>query len=134
MSFARRALRDLEAEASEPLPEPWAMAADVVRAELEDRERRRGLPPGPLAGLSPNAAAVLALLHGLEHGRTYVERLHARVEGAPVVVDLWTGLDELVGVGLLEVSWAVDEDGEMVEPIVELRYDVDLPDVPGEEG
>jgi hypothetical protein len=74
--------------------------------------------------------AVIALLHGLEHGRTYVQRLRERVIAEPVMVDLWAGLDELVALGLLRVEMAVDEEGWPVEPIVELQYGAKLPDPP----
>jgi hypothetical protein len=131
--FAVRAMRSLLAEPEAPAPgTAWRMAADEVRTELDRRERLGGVPE-PLAGLSTDAVAVIVFLHGLEHGRTYVERLRERIAAEPVAIDLWAALDELVSHGLLKVEMAVDEEGWPVEPIVELRYDAKVPDPPGEE-
>jgi hypothetical protein len=126
----RDAMRSIDREASEPLPDPWAMAAGVVRDELARRERVREeearRPPVVLRGLSEDAAATLAFLHHLE-GRAFLECLHARV---PLRVDLIAGVDELIVFGLVVLRWAVDEDGDETEPILELRYDVELPEPP----
>jgi hypothetical protein len=126
----RDAMRSIDREASEPLPDPWAMAADVVRDELARREREREeearRPPVLLRGLSEDAAATLAFLHHLE-GRAFLECLHVRV---PRRVDLIAGVDQLIGLGLVVITWAVDEEGEQAEPILELRYDVELPEPP----
>jgi hypothetical protein len=126
--------RELAAEAAEPLPDAWAMAAEAIEAELarRTRERDRGLPPQPLRGLSDTAITVLAFLHALEHGRTYVERLRKRIASAPVAVDVVSGLDELHEHGLITISWATDEDGRAAEPIVTLIYQAALPDPPAE--
>jgi hypothetical protein len=128
--MAAQAQREIEREACEPLPDPWAMAADLMRGELDLRKREREeearRPPVPLRGLSDDAAATLAFLHHLD-GRAFLESLHVKV---PLRVNLIAGLDELIACGLVVLSWAVDEDGDEAEPILELRYDVELPELP----
>jgi hypothetical protein len=124
----RDAMRSIEREAAEPLPDPWAMAADMVREELDRRERvRRERGPGPLGGLSRDAATVALVLDEREGGRTFVARLRTLVGGQ---VDLLAGLEELLDLGLLVTEWAFDEDGVEAEVIVRLRYDVELPEPP----
>jgi hypothetical protein len=118
-----RARRQLE-RLGEPVPDVWAAAADVCRAELEQREARRAEVRLAIESLSGDAWAVVGFLHGLEHGRTFLERLRERVLPS---VDFDAALDELCDAGLLYLGWAVDQEGEMAELIVTLRYDVELP-------
>ena len=123
-------MRELEQEAAE-IPDPWAMVADAMRDELERREEQRREAerhgPGPLGGLSIDAALVVIYLHHLEHGRTFVARLRRRV---PAKIDVMAALEELFELDLLKVEMAVDEAGRPSEPIVELRLDVELPEPP----
>jgi hypothetical protein len=50
MRGVRRFRRELEREASEPLPDPWRLAAEAIRGEIARREgeRRRGLRAVPV--------------------------------------------------------------------------------------
>jgi hypothetical protein len=114
-----RLLAALEAEAA-AVPDPWSLAAAAAREVLDERAGR----PREFLGLSVDACAVLGFLHGAEQGRTFLVRLIGVV---PDEVNFIAGFAELVEVGLLEISHAVDEDGEQAETIVTLRYDVDLP-------
>jgi hypothetical protein len=121
-------MRGIEREASEPLPCPWRMAADEIRGVLAEREdARRG--PRALRELSVHGGAVLLALDALG-GLGFVGEVGEAVDGlwprARAVVNVWSGLEELLEAGLLSVWWAFGEDGERAEVIVGLRYDVEL--------
>jgi hypothetical protein len=120
-------MREFDRLDAEPIPNPWEVMADTIRGELERRAVERRLPPVPLRGLSEGAIRLIAYLHCREHGRTFLARLRSQV---PVDVDVLLALDELLGLGLVKVEMSVDEEGDPAEPIVELRYDVDLPEPP----
>jgi hypothetical protein len=70
---------------------------------------------------------VILLMHGREHGRTFEGRLR---EIVPEHVNVDAALDELLEVGLLDVSWALDERGAPAEGILALRYDAEVPERP----
>jgi hypothetical protein len=105
----------------EPVPDVWAEVAGVLRGELE---RRKSQPPEVLSGLETDALAVLGFLHAVEHGRTFLARL---IRVVPNEIDFDTGFCDLVDLGLVMTSWAIDEDGDPAELVVTLRYDVELP-------
>jgi hypothetical protein len=102
--------------------DPWAVARQACVEVLERRRRERALPPRPLRGLSRNALKVLAYLHGAG-GRMYALTLEEVVPGEV----LYAGFEDLENAGLVKVSVAFDEHGNPAEPIVRLRYDVELP-------
>lgn len=117
-------VRDTNAE-MDGVRAAWAEFADTLRAELARREaeRRRNSPPEPLRGLSRDATTVLAYLHQAEGGRAFLVRLQEVVPDEA----FHAGLIELLDAGLVKVSPAVDEDGEMREVILSVDYGVDLP-------
>lgn len=121
--LAWNAMREIAAEAAEPLPDPWAMAAEAIRAELADRRRAEY---GVLIRLSWHALAVLQAIERLG-GQAFAASLRRALDqvkpGAERAVDVWRGMEELYEAGLLAITWAKDEDGEEAEPILSLDYE-----------
>lgn len=113
---ARRLLAGMD----EPVPDPWQMAADACRGELERREEIRRL----IRSLSPSAWAIILFLDG-QDGRAFMEQLPA---GVPDGLDVRGGLVELLEQELVELRYARNERGDVAECVVALRVDGELPE------
>jgi hypothetical protein len=103
-----------------PLDDPWAAAADAMRAELARRERQRR---DAFDGLSRDAVAVIVFLH-VHAGRAFLATLHSRLPRQFLVA---SALDELREHGLIALTWAVDEQGDRAELVLSLEYGAELP-------